>query len=137
MLEYSHSSFFAQNGFIQFQNTRVLVLNPANANKFRLNKTPSINLSKYKSKQITNKYSNNLSLNLNLNLNLSLNLDLLILSQNVRVHLSDLLKFFKVRLLIIDASNSAYNTQRWVKQAKELALPCVVLANRGVYAVDV
>ena len=53
-----------------------------------------------------------------------LNLDLLLITKNSKLSLAELLSQFNPKQIIIDASNSNYNSKRLKTEAKELNIKC-------------
>jgi competence protein ComEC len=63
-------------------------------------------------------------------------LDLVILSNNLKLSLSDLLKKVKVSQIIIDSSNSYYKTKRWLKEAEQLKVNCYSVFEKGAFVLN-
>ena len=62
-----------------------------------------------------------------------LSIDYLILSGNIRINMMDLLRKFRFKQLILDSSNSTYRTERWLKEASELGIPCYSVQHSGAF----
>ena len=62
-----------------------------------------------------------------------LSIDYLILSGNISIKITDLLKKFRFKKLILDSSNSIYRTERWLKEASELGIDCYSVQHSGAF----
>ncbi len=62
-----------------------------------------------------------------------LNLDYVILRENANVKVSDLMKIYKFKQLIIDSSNSFYKIKKWQQECKRLNVPCFVVRQQGAF----
>ncbi len=58
-------------------------------------------------------------------------LDYLVLSQNARVSVEEVLRVFNPRMLIIDGTSSRTTTERWCVDAAKLGIPCFPVSRKG------
>jgi hypothetical protein len=65
-------------------------------------------------------------------------IDFLVLSQNTKVKLGDLLRKAKPKQIIIDSSNSPYKDKQWTKIAREMCVPVYSVLTSGalVYSLN-
>ena len=63
-------------------------------------------------------------------------LDYLILSKNVNINVSDLMKYFKFRKLIFDSSNKLYRVSKWIKECEKLQIPYHDVNSEGSWIFD-
>lgn len=59
--------------------------------------------------------------------------DVLILSGNPTVYITGLAKYFRIGKVVIDNSNSAYKTSRWIQECTSLAIDCFTVAEQGAF----
>lgn len=64
-----------------------------------------------------------------------ISVDYIILSRNANVHLSDIVKLFKFKKIIIDSSNSVMVTNKWLKEAEKLNITCFNVSKQGAFSV--
>ena len=64
-------------------------------------------------------------------------IDFLILSNNVRMDIAELLKCFKPKQIIIDSSNSVWKTDSWAKEADILKVPYHVVSKQGAFIANI
>lgn len=69
------------------------------------------------------------------NINSKIKVDYIILSQNSSVTITDLQKRFEFKVIIVDASNSSYNINNWVKECNLLNIYCYSVRNSGAYEI--
>lgn len=62
--------------------------------------------------------------------------DGIILSNNVRVRIADLLKLFETRQIIIDSSNSWYQEKFWLSECQGLKIKCHAVTRHGAFILD-
>ncbi len=67
------------------------------------------------------------------NVDKKLSVKYIILSKNVKVNISDLLKVFIPNKIIIDSSNSKSKIKQWTEQAKELNIKCFAVSESGAF----
>ncbi len=65
--------------------------------------------------------------------NSPLSIDFLILSNNVPYTISELCGIFRFETLIVDSSNSYYQTKKWKEQCREMNTACYVVKEQGAY----
>ena len=75
--------------------------------------------------------------NVSENINNKMPINYLILSKNVDLKISDLLKVFIPKQIIIDSSNSKSKINNWVEQAKLLNINCFVVSEQGAFEIDI
>ena len=75
--------------------------------------------------------------NVSKNINNKVPINYLILSKNVDLKISDLLKVFIPKQIIIDSSNSKSKINNWVEQAKLLNINCFVVSEQGAFEIDI
>lgn len=66
-------------------------------------------------------------------LNSEIHVDLLILSNNPKIHISDVVKTYHPDQIIIDATNSRYKTRQWLGEAAKIGVKCQSVAENGAY----
>jgi len=66
-----------------------------------------------------------------------ISLDYLIISQDVKVNIAEILMIFKPGKLIIDGMNSAYRTKQWIEEAKRLGVPCHPVSRDGAFIEEI
>ena len=64
-----------------------------------------------------------------------LKIDYLILSENVRVSIAELIKQFKISKIIFDSSNSFYSVKNWEAQANAFNIETFNISARGAYSI--
>ncbi|PJB14179.1 MAG: hypothetical protein CO118_09940 [Flavobacteriales bacterium CG_4_9_14_3_um_filter_32_8] len=62
-----------------------------------------------------------------------LKIDLLILTKNTKLSIKKLCTIFNVKEIVIDASNSVYNSERLEQEAKDLKIKCWSVLKDGAY----
>jgi competence protein ComEC len=67
------------------------------------------------------------------NSNLNFGVDYLILSGNPRSDLNDILKYFRPRIVIFDASNAPVKVKEWMKEAHLLGVHCYSVSISGAF----
>ena len=60
-----------------------------------------------------------------------LKLDLVILRRNPKITIQEIMKVFSPDKIVIDASNSWYNSRDWRQQAEEAGIPCHSVVEKG------
>ena len=60
-------------------------------------------------------------------------IDLLILTKNTKLSIEKLISIFDVKEIVIDASNSTYNSERLEQEAKDLKIKCWSVLKDGAY----
>jgi competence protein ComEC len=63
--------------------------------------------------------------------------DYMVLSKNIKMSISDLLKGFKPKQIIIDSSNSKWKLEKWAEEAQQLNIPCHIVSKNGAFVVDI
>lgn len=63
--------------------------------------------------------------------------DYLIIANNPEVKISDLVKLFNTKQIIIDSSNSYWKVNKWKKEAKKLNINIYSIFDSGAYVVDI
>lgn len=63
-------------------------------------------------------------------------IDLLIISKNPRLHLSEIIALFDCGLIVVDASNSKKKTGRWEQEARILQVPFYNIVANGAFEYD-
>ncbi len=71
------------------------------------------------------------------NINKKLSVKYIILSKNVNLDISDLLKVFEPTQIIIDSSNSRTKTKKWIEQAKILNVKCFAVSENGAFEANI
>ncbi len=66
----------------------------------------------------------------------SINVDYVVLTKNVYLDISDVLKLVNFDVVIFDSSNKYYRTEKWTKQCKKLDVKYHDVINQGAFAVD-
>jgi len=66
-------------------------------------------------------------------LNNKLEVDLVILSRNPKIIISDLQKWFEFKKVIIDSSNKDWKNIKWKEECAELKIPCYSVIDSGAY----
>jgi competence protein ComEC len=64
-------------------------------------------------------------------------LDYLLLLQNVDMKIEDIMKQYKFKLLIMDASNSVRNIEKWIQECNNLGIPYYVTRRAGAWIENV
>jgi competence protein ComEC len=59
--------------------------------------------------------------------------DLLIISGNPKISLTDALKIFRPSQIVIDATNTGYRTQKWMEEAAAAGVPCHSCTVHGAF----
>lgn len=62
--------------------------------------------------------------------------DLLILSHNVPVDIQELINQFVCSKIVIDASNSPWNTRSWQQQCLRMGIPCHAVSTGGAFVLN-
>ncbi len=62
--------------------------------------------------------------------------DVLILSGNPTVYITRLVKYFRIGKVVIDNSNSAYKTSRWIQECASLTIDCFIVAEQGAFVLN-
>jgi len=75
--------------------------------------------------------------NVSENINNKMPINYLILSKNVDLKISDLLKVFIPKQIIIDSSNSKSKIENWENEAKLLKINCFVVSEQGAFEIDI
>jgi competence protein ComEC len=65
-----------------------------------------------------------------------INIDLVIISKNPRIKLSELVKIFNCKKIVFDSSNSLWKIDKWQKECEELLLPCYSIPVNGAFILD-
>ena len=65
-----------------------------------------------------------------------LRLDLLIIAENPKIRIADLLKVFIVREIVIDATNPAWKVRKWIDEAKSSGIRCYSVSGSGAFVMD-
>ncbi|MFN7013954.1 MAG: ComEC/Rec2 family competence protein, partial [Bacteroidia bacterium] len=65
-----------------------------------------------------------------------IDVDYIILSNNNRLKLSEIVKYFNFKTIIIDSSNSNYHTNKWLKEAIHLGINVYSVRDKGAFAVE-
>ncbi|MEQ1746343.1 MAG: ComEC/Rec2 family competence protein [Saprospiraceae bacterium] len=63
--------------------------------------------------------------------------DVLVLRNNVKIRLSDCLRCFPCRLVVLDATNSLRQAERWQAECRDLGLPFYDVREMGAWCMDV
>ena len=64
-------------------------------------------------------------------------IDCLLLTNNVRADLEDLLQFFDPALILFDASSSPWRIKRWKEEGIRMEIPCYDIREAGAYVRDI
>jgi len=67
----------------------------------------------------------------------SLHVDIVILRNNPSVSIERIVQTFSPHQIVIDPTNSWYNTRKWREQASGLGVPCYNVMEEGAYILDV
>ena len=62
-----------------------------------------------------------------------LNIDYLILSNNIKIPITDLLKYFNFKQLVFDSSNHKYTIDRWTKECNKLNVNFYSIPEQGAF----
>jgi len=65
-----------------------------------------------------------------------LKLDYLVITNNPKMHISDLEKLYQPGLILIDGSNSLYKTRKWMAECQKAGLKAYNIKDAGAYQVD-
>ncbi len=65
-----------------------------------------------------------------------LKVDYLVIRDNPKFRVADLLKFYEPQMIIIDGSNSIYRTDKWIAECKAAGVESYSLKDQGAYVVD-
>ncbi len=65
-----------------------------------------------------------------------IDIDFIILSNNTKVKLSEITKYLKFKTIIIDSSNSNYQTDNWLKEAINLGIKVYPVRDKGAFTTD-
>jgi len=65
-----------------------------------------------------------------------LKVDYLVIRNNPKFRIADLLKIYDPKLIVIDGSNSIYKTNKWIAECKEAGIESYSLKDNGAYVVD-
>jgi competence protein ComEC len=63
--------------------------------------------------------------------------DYLIISDNIKVEIGELLDCYKPKMVIIDSSNSLWKSEKWIKECAELKVPCYSVLKLGALNVSI
>ncbi len=66
----------------------------------------------------------------------TLKLDLVILRGNPKISINEIIKVFSPNQIVIDASNSWYNSKNWKEQAVEVGITCYSVVEEGAVMLD-
>ena len=66
-----------------------------------------------------------------------LNVTYIVLSNNIYMNISDILKVFNTSQIIIDASNSKWRINKWKEEAKKINLKCFSVSENGAFIKDI
>ncbi len=120
--------------------------------KSGMNKTTMFDLSLFKNKDIKTNvfykkdnfiqfYDKKIAVINNKNKDLTsshtINVDYLIIADNIRTKISDLLNQYNAKQIIIDSSNSLWNTNRLIEECKERDIKCYSVLKSGAFVVNV
>lgn len=65
-----------------------------------------------------------------------IDVDYIIISNNAKIKLSDIVKCFNFKKIIIDSSNSNYKTDSWLKEAIEAGINAFSVRDKGAFYLD-
>lgn len=65
-----------------------------------------------------------------------IDVNFVIISNNARIKLSDILKRFNFKSIIIDSSNSNYKTDQWLKEASDIGINTYSVRDNGAFYID-
>ena len=65
-----------------------------------------------------------------------LKVDYLVIRDNPKLRIAELLKIYEPRMIIIDGSNSVYRADKWVAECKAAGVESYSLKEQGAYVVD-
>lgn len=65
-----------------------------------------------------------------------LKVDYLVIRDNPKFRIADLLKLYEPQMIIIDGSNSIYRTDKWIAECKAAGVESYSLKDQGAYVVD-
>jgi competence protein ComEC len=63
-------------------------------------------------------------------------IDLLLISKNANLRLSDLMRSFIIKQVVVDGSAAEWKVNRWEKDCDSLAIPCHDLAVKGAFVMN-
>jgi competence protein ComEC len=66
-----------------------------------------------------------------------LDVEYIVLSNNVYMNISDILKVYNPSQIIIDASNSKWRISKWIEESKKLKVECFAVTNSGAFMADI
>jgi competence protein ComEC len=69
--------------------------------------------------------------------NIRLNIDYLIISDNVKINLNEIVNLYNPKLIIFDSSNKIWKTEKWIKECKEKNLPFYSVLKSGALVLDI
>lgn len=64
-------------------------------------------------------------------------IDLLILRNNARLDLHELIRFFSPDLILLDASNYRQRVDRWLEESRQLGIPCRDIGRQGAWLSEI
>lgn len=65
-----------------------------------------------------------------------LKVDYLVIRDNPKLRIAELLKLYDPKMIIIDGSNSVYRTDKWIAECKAAGVKSYSLKDQGAYVVD-
>ena len=66
-----------------------------------------------------------------------ISVDYLIISENVKVNIADILESYKPKMIIFDSSNSLSKSKRWSNDCAEFKIPCYSVLMSGAFEVNI
>jgi competence protein ComEC len=65
-----------------------------------------------------------------------LKVDYLIISGNPQLKIAEILECYNTGIIIIDASNSKYKAEKWLKECRKLKMPCWSVQHNGAFVAE-
>ena len=65
-----------------------------------------------------------------------ISVDVLLISKNARLHISDIICAIKPKCIVFDASNSLWKTSKWKKECEALNLRCFSIKDQGAFVMN-
>jgi competence protein ComEC len=65
-----------------------------------------------------------------------IDIDVLLISKNPRLHISDIICAIKPKWIVMDASNNLWKTSKWKKECEALNLRCFSIKDQGAFVMN-
>jgi competence protein ComEC len=65
-----------------------------------------------------------------------LKVDYLVISGNPKLKIAEILECYNTGMIIIDASNSKYKAEKWLKECRKLKMPCWSVLHNGAFVTE-